>query len=130
MQKLDSLIEKRRNNYKSFKEKMKQYNFIKLQSEVGKSSWFGFSMIVEDSASFTRDDLVQCFASRNIESRPIVCGNIVNNEMIKYFDYSVYGELSASEIVHNNGLFIGNHHMDINDGLDNLTKSIEIVSNQ
>ena len=54
----------------------------------------------------------------------------MNNEMIKYFDYSVYGELKSSEIVHNNGLFIGNHHMDINDGLDNLVKSIEIVSNQ
>jgi len=130
MKKLDSLIDKRRTNYKNFKERMEQFNFIKLQSEIGESSWFGFSMIIEDSANFTRDELVKCFASRNIESRPIVCGNIVNNEMIKYFDYSVYGELKSSEIVHNNGLFIGNHHMDINDGLDNLVKSIEIVSNQ
>ena len=130
MKKLDSLIDKRRTNYKNFKERMEQFNFIKLQSEIGESSWFGFSMIIEDSANFTRDELVKCFASRNIESRPIVCGNIVNNEMIKYFDYSVYGELNSSEIVHNNGLFIGNHHMDINDGLDNLVKSIEIVSNQ
>jgi len=48
--------------------------------------------------------------------------------MLDYFDYTIFGDLAASDIVHNDGLFIGNHHVDIKDGLDNLVQSIEILS--
>jgi len=125
MKKLDSLIEKRRANYYLFRDRMEQFNFIKLQLETGNSSWFGFSMIVDENSGYSRNDLVSCFSLRNIECRPIVCGNIMENEMISYFDYSVSGELRASNTIHNNGLFIGNHHIDISDGLDILTEVLQ-----
>jgi len=44
--------------------------------------------------------------------------------MTKYFDYTTFGDFSVSENIHNNGLFIGNHHIDIKDGLQNLHDSI------
>ena len=123
MKKLDSFIQKRRSNYLHFKDAMMPFDFIKLQAETGESSWFGFSMIVDESLS--RDKLVNTFSKNNIECRPIVCGNIVKNEMIDYFDYSVFGSLHAAEIVHNHGLFIGNHHIDIKKGLENLTGALK-----
>ena len=125
MKKLDSLIEKRRDNYYRFRDRMEQFDFIRLQLETGSSSWFGFSMIVDESAGYSRNNLVSCFSLRNIECRPIVCGNILENEMISYFDYSVSGDLQASNTIHNRGLFIGNHHIDIRDGLDNLTEVLK-----
>lgn len=128
MEKLDNLIEKRRTNYDQFYKKIKKYDFIKTQSELGNSSWFGFSIILKKNASFSRNEMVNLFSTRNIETRPIVCGNITKNEMLDYYDYSVFGDLTASDRVHNDGLFIGNHHIDIKDGLDNLVESIEILS--
>ena len=124
MKKIDSFIEKRRVNHLSFKKIMKQFEFIKLQVETGRSSWFGFSMIVDTKTGLSRHSLVDLLTRRNIECRPIVSGNIMNNEMINYFDYSVFGTLDASDIVHNDGLFIGNHHIDIKDGLENLTDAL------
>lgn len=128
MKKLDSFIEKRRSNYLKFRDSVRPFDFLKLQVETGKSSWFGFSMIVDESLGLSRNELVDIFSARNIECRPIVCGNIMNNAMIEYFDYSVSSSLDVSNAVHNHGLFIGNHHIDIKDGLENLTGALRQFS--
>jgi CDP-6-deoxy-D-xylo-4-hexulose-3-dehydrase len=124
IKKLDGLIEKRKLNAKVFKEIMRDFDFIDLQKETGSSSWFGFALILNNKANFSRDDLVNKLNSRNIETRPIVCGNILENEMTKYFDYTTSGDFFESEKIHSKGLFIGNHHEDITEGLKNLHDSI------
>jgi len=118
--KVDSLIEKRRLNADYFIEMMSEFDFIDIQKETGASSWFGFSLILNDKANFTRADLVHRLNSRGIETRPIVCGNILENEMTQYFDFSTSGNFAVSENIHANGLFIGNHHTNLHDGLANL----------
>jgi len=122
--KLDNLVNKRRKNAKSFQKMIAEFDFINTQKELGKSSWFGFALILNNNAKFSRNDLVEKLRIRGIETRPIVCGNILENEMTKYFDYTTFGDFSVSENIHNNGLFIGNHHIDIKDGLQNLHDSI------
>ena len=117
---MDSLIEKRRLNADYFIEMMSEFDFIDIQKETGASSWFGFSLILNDKANFTRADLVHRLNSRGIETRPIVCGNILENEMTQYFDFSTSGNFAVSENIHANGLFIGNHHTNLHDGLANL----------
>lgn len=124
MKKLPELIDKRRTNADLFKQRMEDIEFIDIQREVGVSSWFGFSIILNDRASFSRTELVEALINEGIETRPIVCGNIINNEMTNYFDFSVAGELTASQEIHTNGLFVGNHHIDMVHGLDNLHSTI------
>tara|TARA_B100000780_G_scaffold176105_1_gene123412 strand:- start:6079 stop:7263 length:1185 start_codon:yes stop_codon:yes gene_type:complete len=124
IKKLDGLIDKRKSNAKVFQEMISDFDFIDVQKEIGSSSWFGFALIINNKANFSRTDLVNKLSSRNIESRPIVCGNILENEMTKYFDYSTSGDFAVSEMIHSNGLFIGNHHEDISEGLKNLHDSI------
>ena len=41
----------------------------------------------------------------------------------KYFDYEVYGELKNSDLLHDQGFFIGNHHYPIKNELE-LVKEI------
>ena len=125
IKKLDNLIEKRRANYFLFKDSMKPFTFIKLQEEIGSSSWFGFSMIIDESYGLSRNKLVEILIANNIECRPIVSGNIIKNEMIHYFDYSIFGNLDVADTIHNQGLFIGNHHVDIKDGLKNLVETLQ-----
>ena len=39
----------------------------------------------------------------NIECRPIVAGNFTKNPVIKFMDYDICGELSASDEIDKNG---------------------------
>ena len=124
IQKLPMLIEKRRANAAVFLKRMEDLDFINVQKEIGSSSWFGFAIILNDKAAFSRSDLVSNLLTQGVETRPIVCGNILQNEMTQYFDYTISGKLNASQEIHNNGLFVGNHHIDMVNGLDNLHSTI------
>jgi dTDP-4-amino-4,6-dideoxygalactose transaminase len=124
MKKLGSFIEKRRANYLKFKDKLEKFDFIEIQEETGESSWFGFAIMVTDDAPFSRDQLVSVLTKRNIECRPIVAGNILKNEMIEYFEYSVSGVLTEADRISRNGLFIGNQHTHIDEGLENLVGAL------
>lgn len=109
LKKMDRIIAQRRENAAYFYEKMSQFKDIRLQKEIGESSWFGFAMILEGKLKGHRDKLVKYLAEKGIEVRPIVAGNFTRNSVIKYMDYSIYGDLTASDDIHDNGFFIGNH---------------------
>lgn len=59
-----------------------------------------------------------------IECRPIVAGNFAKNEVMKYFDYEIHGELSNAELIDKNGLFVGNHQVDIQEQINYLLSLI------
>jgi CDP-4-dehydro-6-deoxyglucose reductase, E1 len=113
LKKLTSFIEVRRKNAIFFKNYISQNQNIKLQKEIGKSSWFGFSMIVMEGSKHDRNHLINTLKNNNIEYRPIVGGNFVKNSVLKYFDYEIPYKLHNANYINNNGLFIGNHHYDI-----------------
>lgn len=109
LKKMDRIIAQRRENAKYFREKMSEFKDIRLQKEIGESSWFGFAMVLEGKLKGHRDKLVKYLAENGIEVRPIVAGNFTRNSVIKYMDYSIFGDLTASDDIHDNGFFIGNH---------------------
>ena len=109
LKKMDTIIAQRRENAKYFTEKMSQFKDVRIQKEIGESSWFGFAVIFEGALKGKRDKIVKVLAEKEIEVRPIVAGNFTRNSVIKYLDYTVSGELTASDDVHDNGFFIGNH---------------------
>lgn len=109
LKKMDRIISQRRENADYFKEKMSEFKDVRLQKEIGESSWFGFAMVLEGKLKGHRDEIVKHLAENGIEVRPIVAGNFTRNSVIKYMDYSIYGELTASDDIHDNGFFIGNH---------------------
>ena len=109
LKKMDTIIAQRRENAKYFTEKMSQFKDVRIQKEIGESSWFGFAVILEGALKGKRDKIVKVLAEKEIEVRPIVAGNFTRNSVIKYLDYTVSGELTASDDVHDNGFFIGNH---------------------
>ena len=47
--------------------------------------------------------------------------------MVENFDYTIFGDLTNSDILHENGLFIGNHHFDIKKELDAIYELINDV---
>ena len=120
VKKLPMIISERRKNAKLFVETLSNHPDLLIQKEVGMSSWFGFSIIIRSGSSLTRKELVNKLNHLGFEIRPIVTGNFLKNEVIKYFDSEVHGNLKNAEYLDKNGLFIGNHHYSISEALDTL----------
>jgi dTDP-4-amino-4,6-dideoxygalactose transaminase len=111
--KLNGFVIKRRKNAEVFNSIISDINGIKIQKEIGQSSYFGFSIILDDQLKVDKNDLVKTLIRKGIECRPIVGGNFVKNPVIKYFDYSIHGKLINAEKIDKNGFFVGNHHFDL-----------------
>ena len=110
LKKLPNFIETRRKNAQFFQSLFQDHPFIDIQQEIGASSWFGFSLILKENAPYNRAGLVKILSRNGIECRPIVTGNFLKNkEVLKYFNYEVFGTLDASEYLDKHGLFVGNH---------------------
>ena len=118
LKKLDGFLKERKSNGKYFLNKFSNINSISLQKNQDDSSFFGFPIIFDDDVQ--RKKFIELCDENNIEYRPIVAGNFTKNKVIDYFDYSIYGDLKNSNIIHNNGLFIGNHHFDVKKDLDEI----------
>ena len=122
--KLPSIIAGRQTNAAIFQNIFSKINGIQIQKETGRSSWFGFALII-DAGKTKRDEIVKILTEKGIDCRPIVAGNFVRNDVVKYFDYEVQGELVNSDTITDCGLFIGNHHYNIENELQNIAELIK-----
>jgi CDP-6-deoxy-D-xylo-4-hexulose-3-dehydrase len=120
MKKLPTLIEERRKNGALLQQALKDHPDLLIQSEIGQSSWFGFSLVIKPGVNLSRKGLVEKLTELGFECRPIVAGNFAKNEAVKYFNSEVYGDLMNAEHIDRNGLFIGNHHYSIADAIEEL----------
>jgi CDP-6-deoxy-D-xylo-4-hexulose-3-dehydrase len=94
---------------------------VLIQQEIGASSWFGFSLVIRPGVSLTRDELLIKLNALGFEVRPIVAGNFAKNEVIKYFNSEVSGELVNADHLDAHGLFIGSHHHSFEDAVMQLS---------
>ncbi len=115
LKKLDGFVKVRRSNAKLFSDLMSKFTDIETQAELGESSWFGFSMVLTGKLSGRRQALVELLTEYGIESRPIVAGNFTRNPVISHLPHSIHGDLLAADDLHENGLFVGNHHYDLSE---------------
>lgn len=120
IKKLPYLIAERRKNGALMQKTLENHSDLFIQSEIGQSSWFGFSLIIKPGSVWTRKDLVKNLTDLGFECRPIVTGNFAKNEVVKYFNSEVHGSLKNAEHIDINGLFIGNHHYSISEAIDQL----------
>ena len=127
LKKLPKLIKNRRLNAKKFKDLFFDDENIIIQQEIGKSSWFGFSMVFKNELENKRKFLSDIFRKNGIEHRPIVAGNFTKNIVLKYYDYEIPFDLVNADSIHDNGLFFGNHHFNIDAELTFLRNLINSI---
>ena len=126
LKKLPEFIGWRRRNAVCFKEAFGGDPRFVLQRELGKSSWFGFSMLIADDAISRRDVLTR-LAKADIETRPIVAGNFARKEVVKWFDCEIPASLPNADYVDQRGFFVGNHQFDISDRIAYLKDVLKEV---
>lgn len=125
LNKIKAITRVRRENAKFFTDLFASNPNIIVQAETGDSSWFGFSIVLRNELEGRRGEIVSMLLANGIEVRPIVAGNFVRNEAIKFLDYRISGELENADYIHENGFFVGNHSV-TNEGL--LLKLSELLN--
>ena len=118
---------KRVENAEYFVSKFKDLFGVRIQKEIGGSSWFGFSIILENHLKGKRDELVRKLRDNGVECRPIVAGNFMRNPVIDYMTYLDHNDYDNANYIHDHGLFIGNDVRDLKENIDmvyNIVKGL------
>ena len=122
--KLDSFIKVRRSNAERFLKSMSELEGYRVQTENGESSWFGFSIVLEGRLKGHRRALVEELTRAGIDSRPIVTGNFTRNPVISLLEHAPIGPLPVADEIHEEGLFVGNHHYDLSNEFNLLINTL------
>ena len=126
LKKLDDFIEKRRANYLDF------YNMIELHTDKiysisyseGNSS-FCFPIILKDKKN--KKKLIDLLNFSDIEFRPIVGGNLLRQPYLKGYRIERTESLLNADILHENGIYIGNNQFVNKKDIDKLGKILSMI---
>jgi len=86
------------------------------------AAWFGFPVICRDRK--TRDDLKLHLKHCDVESRPIICGNMARQPGLLNVPHRVCGDLPGADHIMERGLFWGAHPMMTDAEVDHVAESV------
>ena len=108
--KLPGFIEARKRNWRRLRDGLERHSdVLTLPEPTPKSdpSWFGFALCVRPDAPFGRPELVNWLEGAGIATRKIFAGNLIRQPAYRDMDHRVVGDLRATDLVMNHGLWIG-----------------------
>jgi CDP-6-deoxy-D-xylo-4-hexulose-3-dehydrase len=120
LKKLPSFLDQRRKNAELFISLFKDSNDFYIQKDIDNSSWFGFSFIIKPESTLNRLDIVKALEENHIDCRPIVTGDFTKNEVLKYFDCEIFGEMKNAQYLDKKGFFVGNHQVELTEEIKHL----------
>ncbi len=120
LKKLPDFLAKRRENAVLFTSLFANHNDFYIQENTDNSSWFGFSFIIKPESSLKRLDVVTKLEENGIDCRPIVTGDFTKNEVLRFFDYEIFGEMTNAQYLDKNGFFVGNHQVPLTEEIHHL----------
>jgi len=126
LKKLPSFLDYRRKNAKLFVSLFENHKDFYIQKDIDNSSWFGFSLIIKPESTLDRTEIVQKLEANQIDCRPIVTGDFTKNEVLKHFDYEIFGEMKNAQYLDKKGFFVGNHQVDLTQEIHHL---YEVLNN-
>ena len=110
LKKVNSFIEKRRENFSYLKEQLADLQEFLLLPEAtpnSEPSWFGFPVFVRENAPFTRDELVHWLNNHKIGTRLLFGGNLLRQPAYRNINHRAVGDLKRSDDVMNRVFWIG-----------------------
>ncbi len=113
LEKLDTIVERRRQNFQLLLDSLKGTPGIILPVPQPNSrpSWFGFLITVADDAPFSRNDLTRHLEEHKIQTRNLFAGNLTKHPAFSQYqpgrDYRVAGQLNETDRIMNQTFWIG-----------------------
>jgi len=110
LKKLPAFIEARKRNFAYLKSGLKdaEEHFVLPEATPNSDpSWFGFPLLLRETAPFSRNALIEFLNGRKIGTRQLFGGNMVRQPAYADLNYRVVGDLRTSDRVMNQAFWIG-----------------------
>jgi CDP-6-deoxy-D-xylo-4-hexulose-3-dehydrase len=110
LERLDSFVEKRKNNWKYLHRELsclEEFLILPKPTEHSDPSWFGFAITVKKNSPISRNELVKLLNEKKIGTRLLFGGNLLRQPAFIGTPRRVVGDLKNSDIVMNNTFWIG-----------------------
>ena len=113
LEKLDFIVQKRRENYEYLYKGLKNTEGLLLPEpqQNSRPSWFGFFITVLSNAGYTRNELTSYLENNKIQTRNLFAGNLTKHPAFNQYeegkDYRCIGNLPVTTSIMNNCFWIG-----------------------
>ncbi|PIT88157.1 MAG: lipopolysaccharide biosynthesis protein RfbH [Candidatus Magasanikbacteria bacterium CG10_big_fil_rev_8_21_14_0_10_36_32] len=112
VEKLDSFVNKRKENFKLLNEQLKKFeNHLILPECLPEAdpSWFGFLISIKENSGINRTELLKYLNDKKIGTRLLFAGNIIKQPYFveNKYSYKVAGDLKNTDYIMNNSFWIG-----------------------
>ncbi len=135
LKKLPAFIEARKRNFAYLKAGLKDRNagehFVLPEASANSDpSWFGFPLLLRETAPFSRNALIDFLNGRKIGTRQLFGGNLVRQPAYADLNYRVAGDLGNSDRVMNQAFWIGVYPGLTPAMLDYILESIDEIASK
>ncbi len=110
LKKLPKFVQARKDNFNKLYDGLKKYEeylILPKATENSNPSWFGFMLCTRENDKFTRLELSKYLEDNKILTRQLFAGNLLRQPAYENIKHRVVGELTNTDYVMNNGIFIG-----------------------
>jgi CDP-4-dehydro-6-deoxyglucose reductase, E1 len=110
LKKLPAFIEARKRNFAYLKaglEDAREHFVLPEATPNSDPSWFGFPLLLRETAPFSRNALIEVLNGRKIGTRQLFGGNLVRQPAYAGLNYRIVGDLGTSDRVMNQAFWIG-----------------------
>ena len=110
LKKLPQFIMVRKHNFNFLYNRLKKYKkyfILPKPEENSEPSWFGFPILVKESAPFTRAEIVRYLEENKIATRMLFGGNLTRQPAYRDIKYKIFESLENTDLVMNNLFWLG-----------------------
>lgn len=110
MDRVEEFIAKRRANFAYLKAKLvalEQFFHLPEATPNSEPSWFGFPLVLKETAGVKRTDLINFLEQSKIGTRLLFAGNLTKQPYMVGRNFRVSGELTNTDIVMNQTFWLG-----------------------
>jgi CDP-6-deoxy-D-xylo-4-hexulose-3-dehydrase len=125
LKRLDRNIQIRRDNYKKFHSGIVNLSGYRIPYYQKGNSSFSFPIISYEDNIWKLKEVLQ---RNQIEYRPIISGNLLRHPAFKKYKLCTEREVPNVEILHNNGLYVGNSQFVTSEKINKLINILEEVN--
>tara|TARA_A100001011_G_scaffold28619_1_gene27818 strand:+ start:1993 stop:3153 length:1161 start_codon:yes stop_codon:yes gene_type:complete len=125
LKKWDKIMDVRLKNKDHFLKLFADKPWVRIQKEIGTSSWFTFGMVLDGELKGRRQEVIDALSKAGIQNRPLASRNFLKQPVMRDLDYIDNKDYAAADDIHDNGFFVGNGSVLISEPIDRL---YEIIS--
>ena len=124
LKKWNNIMDARLKNKDHFLSLFANKPWVRVQKEIGTSSWFTFGMVLDGELKGRRQEVIDALSKAGIQNRPLASRNFLKQPVMRDLDFIDNNDYAAADDIHDNGFFVGNGSQLINEPIDKLYEVI------